>query len=129
MSPDIRIDSLIGRTVLDDAGEKVGKIGQVYLDNENGKPTWVTVKTGLFGRQAFVPIGLLGHTDDGATVPFSADVLKDSPEIDVAKDLGRSREEALYRYYGVTRETADQRAADAGHRYVRPGADDGDTLR
>ncbi|MEH0108236.1 PRC-barrel domain-containing protein [Tersicoccus sp. MR15.9] len=127
MSPDIRIDSLLGRTVLDDAGEKVGKIGQVYLDNENGAPTWVTVKTR--GKQAFVPIGLLGHTDEAATVPFSADVLKDSPEVEVAKDLNRGREEVLYRYYGVTREQADQKASEAGHRYVRPGADDGDALR
>ncbi|OMH23068.1 hypothetical protein BKD30_14450 [Tersicoccus phoenicis] len=129
MSPDIRIDSLIGRPVHDDAGEKVGKIGQVYLDNDSGAPTWVTVKTGLFGKQAFVPIGLLDPADDGVTVPFSAAVVKDSPDVDVAKDLGRVREEALYRYYGVNREQAEQRAAEHGHRYIRPGADDGDTLR
>ena len=47
----------IGRTAVDLEGHKIGQIGQVYLDDRNGEPLWVTVSTGLFGnRQSFAPI-------------------------------------------------------------------------
>ncbi|GAA1080589.1 hypothetical protein GCM10009629_21340 [Pseudonocardia alni] len=48
---------LIGRQVVDNHGEKVGKIGQIYLDERSGDPTWATVNTGLFGtKESFVPL-------------------------------------------------------------------------
>lgn len=50
------IDALYGRSVVDQSGNKIGEIGQVYLDDASGQPAWVTVKTGLFGRnETFVP--------------------------------------------------------------------------
>lgn len=126
MSPDIRIDTLIGTAVTDRAGEKVGKIGQVYLDNEDGHPTWVTVKTGAFGKEAFVPISLLRHQADGIALPVTVDVVKDSPDVDVEKDLTPLREDVLYRYYGVDRNKAAG-GPDDDVRYIRPG-EDGDHL-
>jgi hypothetical protein len=32
--------------------KKVGGIGQIYLDDVTSEPTWVTVKTGLFGPRS-----------------------------------------------------------------------------
>jgi sporulation protein YlmC with PRC-barrel domain len=47
---------LIGRTALDSEGSKIGKIGQVYLDEQTGSPLWITVATGKFGTpQSFAP--------------------------------------------------------------------------
>ncbi|HEY8372100.1 MAG TPA: PRC-barrel domain-containing protein, partial [Pseudonocardiaceae bacterium] len=47
---------LFGDEVYDANGEKIGKVGQVYLDDETGQPAWVTVRTGLFGmKESFVP--------------------------------------------------------------------------
>ena len=49
-------DQYVGRTAVDLEGTKIGKIGQVYLDDRTGDPMWVTVSTGLFGsRQSFAP--------------------------------------------------------------------------
>ena len=45
------IDALYGRSVVDQSGNKIGEIGQVYLDDASGQPAWVTVKTGLFRTQ------------------------------------------------------------------------------
>ena len=42
-------DNLIGLTATDADGDKIGNVGQVYLDDSSGEPAWVTVKTGLFG--------------------------------------------------------------------------------
>ena len=51
------VPSLMGSTVRDSAGDKIGKVGQVYLDDTTGQPEWVTVRTGLFGtRESFVPL-------------------------------------------------------------------------
>jgi len=43
--------------VISDRGEKLGGIGQIYVDDQSGEPEWVTVKTGLFGTaESFVPL-------------------------------------------------------------------------
>ena len=50
-------DNLIGRTAVGSDGDKLGKVGQIYLDEATGEPAWVTVSTGLFGsRQSFAPL-------------------------------------------------------------------------
>ena len=48
------IDGLLSRdgNVLSTDGDKIGSIGQMYVDDDSGQPTWVTVKTGLFGTSA-----------------------------------------------------------------------------
>ncbi len=53
------IDELLQRNgnVLTTDRDKIGSIGQVYADDDNGQPTWVTAKTGLFGTsESFVPL-------------------------------------------------------------------------
>src|SRR5687768_18524601 len=53
------IDDLLQRNgnVLSADGDKIGSVGQVYADDADGQPTWVTVKTGLFGTsESFVPL-------------------------------------------------------------------------
>src|SRR5215217_8053631 len=45
-----------GRDLIDRDGDKIGSIGDVYLDDQTGQPEWLTVKTGLFGnKESFVP--------------------------------------------------------------------------
>src|SRR5690348_4183332 len=64
-----RRDTMIGRekietlgrasgNVVGQDGEKIGGIGELYVDDDTNQPTWVTVKTGLFGmKESFVPLG------------------------------------------------------------------------
>jgi hypothetical protein len=48
------VQTLIGSTAYGPDGDKLGTVGQVYLDNQSDQPAWVTVKTGLFGvRESF----------------------------------------------------------------------------
>ena len=63
------VSALSGATVVDTGGNKIGKVGQVYLDDQTGQPEWVTVKTGLFGtKESFVPLALARHDGDHLTV-------------------------------------------------------------
>ena len=60
-------DRIEGATAYDNSGEKIGRVGQLYIDDETGEPTWVTVSTGLFGlSESFAP--LQGAEFDGADI-------------------------------------------------------------
>jgi uncharacterized protein (TIGR02271 family) len=100
------IDRVIGQDVYDEAGEKIGSAGEIYLDDESGQPEWVTVKTGLFGtKESFVPIRDANLTNDGLRITVSKAQVKDAPKIDTDGHLSPAEEAELYRYYGMTEGT------------------------
>jgi uncharacterized protein (TIGR02271 family) len=82
-------------------GDKIGSIGQVYLDDQTGEPSWVTAKTGLFGTgQSFVT--LEGATLEGRDirVAFDQAKVKGAPRVDDDGALSPAEEDELYSYYG-----------------------------
>ncbi|MGI8530912.1 MAG: DUF2382 domain-containing protein [Geodermatophilaceae bacterium] len=96
------VQALMGSTVQDSSGNKIGKVGQVYLDDESGAPQWVTVSTGLFGtRESFLPVSDANLADGVLTVPVTKDMVKDAPQIDEDGHLSPEQEAELYRHYGL----------------------------
>jgi uncharacterized protein (TIGR02271 family) len=96
------LDRVIGKDIYDESGEKIGSASEVYLDDETGRPEWVTVRTGLFGtKESFVPIRNADLTDDGVRVPVSKERVKEAPKIDTDGHLAPHEEEELYRHYGL----------------------------
>src|SRR6476660_4554855 len=96
------ISRVIGQDVYDESGDKIGSAVEVYLDDETGRPEWVTVRTGLFGtKESFVPIQDADLTTDGLRVPISKARVKDAPKIDTDGHLSPQEEQELYRYYGL----------------------------
>ena len=82
------------------AGERIGEIKQVYLDNESGEPNWVTVKTGLFGMQeSFVPLAQAEASGSDVTVPYDKETVKNAPRLDAGGTLTPEEEKRLYSYY------------------------------
>lgn len=99
----------IGSTLVDREGQKVGKIEQVYLDDQSGQPEWVTVSTGLFGRaNTFVPVQGARHDGDQVVAGWTKDVIKDAPRVEDDADghLSPEEEDRLYTHYGVGSGTA-----------------------
>ena len=97
------IDALYDRSVVDQSGNKIGEIGQVYLDDASGQPAWVTVKTGLFGRnETFVPFKGLETSGDQIRAPYTKDKVKDAPNVDPDGHLSEDETDELYRYYSDT---------------------------
>ncbi len=83
-------------------GDKIGSVGQIYLDTDTGDPEWVAVRTGLFGnKQTFVPLRQATLADDRITVAYDKATVKDAPRIDPDGALSYSEENELYTYYGV----------------------------
>jgi uncharacterized protein (TIGR02271 family) len=98
-----QLSSVLGKPVYGSDGEKIGKVGQVFLDDVTGKPEWVTVQTGMFGnKESFVPVGQSEFAEDGLTVPFDKDIVKDAPQVDADQGhLSQEEEADLYRHYGM----------------------------
>uniref|UniRef100_UPI00047CDCCC PRC-barrel domain-containing protein n=1 Tax=Arthrobacter sp. H41 TaxID=1312978 RepID=UPI00047CDCCC len=98
------IDSILsGRgNVLDSQGNKIGAVGQIYLDDQTGDPSWVTVKTGLFGTsESFVPLEGVNVDGNDVTVRYTKDQVKDAPRTEADGSLSPEEEEQLYRHYGL----------------------------
>jgi uncharacterized protein (TIGR02271 family) len=90
------------RTLVDSAGQKVGTIDDVYVDQETGKPEWVLVKTGLFGmRTTFVPISVLNPEGDTLRAPYSKDQITGAPNVGDEDRPSPEEEARLFQHYGI----------------------------
>ena len=100
MISDQNISRLLGADVVDADGDKIGSIGQIYVDPATGQPNWATVKTGFFGMsESFVPLDQADQVDGALRVPYTKDVVKDAPNIDPDGELSETEEDRLYDYY------------------------------
>jgi uncharacterized protein (TIGR02271 family) len=98
-------------------GEKIGKVGQVYLDDETGRPEWVSVNTGLFGlNESLVPLRDATFTGDRLEVGYDKDTVKGAPRVEADRHLDAGEEEELYRYYGLAYTAAGDYSAASGTR-------------
>lgn len=95
------INSLIGATAYGNGDDKIGTVGQVYVDSDTQQPSWVTIRTGLFGSsQSFAPLTDASWDNESLRVPFDKEFVKDAPRIEDDGALSPEDEDALYRYYG-----------------------------
>lgn len=107
------IQQVHGAEIYATDGEKIGRAGQVYLDDETGRPEWVTVHTGLLGtKESFIPLADAQLADNGVTVPFTKDQVKDAPNIDPDDGhISQDEERGLYEHYGLS---YSERRSDSG---------------
>ena len=98
------IDRLVGSSanVIDPEGNKIGSLGQLYLDDTTDAPNWATVKTGLLGMsETFVPLNEAVTDGDDIRVPYTKDQIKDAPRIDSDEHLNEADEDRLYQHYSL----------------------------
>jgi uncharacterized protein (TIGR02271 family) len=116
-----------GQELLDNDGEKIGTIEEIYLDTDTDRPEWALVKTGLFGgKGTFVPLAQADPTGDGVQVPFEKSHVKDAPNIDPDGELSRSEERTLYEHYGLGYDDAQSGSGTRTGRTGTTGNGDGD---
>ena len=106
-------ESIIGQELRTSDGTKIGKIGQLYVDDYHGQPEWVTVNTGLFGTsESFVPLAQATLTGDGVTVPYTKDQIKDAPNVEDSGHITEADEQQLYQHYDIPYTTEGSTFAD-----------------
>ncbi len=93
-------ESLLGRKAVDLQGDKIGSVGQVYVNDATGRPDWVTINTGLFGlRESFAPLQESSFDGENLVLPFDKEVVKSAPDIEDTSHLNADDQDALYSYY------------------------------
>ena len=113
---DIDPRSLIGRKAFDTHGTKIGTVDEVYLDDATGEPEWAAVRTGIFSRDAFVPLEPSTVEDETLRVPFARALIKDAPDFGVGRHLSPAQELQLYHHYGLDVPAAGEGAAPSPDR-------------
>jgi uncharacterized protein (TIGR02271 family) len=94
------LQNMEGRTAVDVNGAKLGKIGQVYVDDRTGQPLWVTVSTGMFGmKENLAPLHGSRADGDALRLAVTKDMVKDAPAVEADGGIGGTESEALYSYY------------------------------
>ena len=94
----------VGRTLVDPAGDKIGKIEDIYMDEATSQPEWLAVGTGWFGRRvSFVPIAGASPAagKDDIVCRWDKAKIKDAPHAEPDGQLSQEEEVALYRHYGL----------------------------
>jgi hypothetical protein len=97
-----QFDRWIGRTLTDASGHKVGKIADIYTDDDTGEPEWLAVTTGHFGSNvSFVPLAGAHASGDDVQVEFPKEQVKDAPNAGADSRLSQDEEAVLYAHYGL----------------------------
>lgn len=92
-----------GQTVVDRDGEKIGKIEEIFLVEETGRPEWALVRLGrLKGHTTLVPLTRAHHVKDGVAIHVRKDDVSEAPEIKPDEEPSEQKVEALYRHYRLS---------------------------
>lgn len=94
--------SLIDAVVYDPSGDKIGKVGEVYLREDSKQPAWITVKSGLFNhKETMVPLQGAHISEQGINVGVTKESINDAPQVDADGRLSEQDSADLYRHYGI----------------------------
>jgi sporulation protein YlmC with PRC-barrel domain len=121
-----------GKTVLDRDGDKIGKLGDIYLDRKTDAPAYAAVNTGLFGTQeSYLRLEDAQPDGDDIRVPYEKAQVLDAPRIDPDVALTTDEERRLDEHYGAADAPAGAAAAPepgavtaAGEEPAPAGGDD-----
>lgn len=91
-----------GATMMDASSSKVGKVADIYIDQDTQQPEWALVSTGMFGsRENFVPLAEAKMSGNDLMVPYTKDQISGAPSAEPDGELSQEEEAALYRHYGL----------------------------
>ena len=97
----VRLDELRGAPVFDSNGDKIGDVEEIFYDHATNKAEWIGIGTGFFGtKRVLVPVEGASSYEDGISVPYDKDQVKDAPDLD-SDEISRETEQELYSYYGL----------------------------
>lgn len=97
----VRLDEMRGAPVYDNDGDKIGKVEELFYDQQTRVPEWIGIGTGFFGtKRVLVPVKGAAPYEDGLMVAYSKEQVKDSPDIN-EDEISQQREADLASYYGL----------------------------
>ncbi len=108
----------LGMPVIDRAGEKIGKLHDIYVDVETDIPQFGTIKEGLFGRHlTFVPLGGVAVSPSALQVSALKEEVASAPNLALhGEELSQEDESALYHHFEMNYTAISN---DSGRRLAR----------
>lgn len=103
MTPSLdELSAARGAPVYTADNEKIGKVEEIYLDDQTQRPEWVGVSGGgvLSSKRFLVPVQGADLSDDGFRVPYAKEQVETTPDID-SDHIDQGTEHALYSHYGL----------------------------
>ncbi|MGP4021070.1 PRC-barrel domain-containing protein [Saccharopolyspora sp. 5N708] len=96
-----RAQDLIGTPVFDRDGNRIGRVGNVYVDDATHQPEWVTVRIGMFGvRETFVPLTGASTEENRLDLDVSKERVKNAPRVEAEHGhLSDQEGRELYQHY------------------------------
>jgi len=130
-------DRYAGYEVYDRNGEKIGKVDDLFVD-ENDQPEYIGVKMGFLGLEGrgLIPMEVARVDEADRLIELSADKaqVKESPSFNDDRDITPDYEEQVYSHYGLQRAQTNGARGGYGAYYgdeetgkVGPGMREGDT--
>jgi len=111
-------DEYAGYTVHDSNGEKIGKVDDLFL-NENDQPEYFGVKMGFLGtRSTLIPAEIATTNGERGSIEVSQpkSTVKDGPSFDDDRDITPEYENEVRSYYGLeSTQASKDRGAYAAH--------------
>src|SRR6266487_2522395 len=81
------------KTIVDRAGDPLGRIACIYVDRVTGQATWALVVPGrLRRRPTFVPLVQAVREDDRVRVPVPRAVVRKTPSLRRRRELAQKHE-------------------------------------
>ena len=103
-------DRFAGYEVYDQAGEKIGKVDDLFVD-ENDNPEYIGVKMGFLGTSSTLIPWQLATVDEAARrldVATDKETAKNGPAFDDDREITPEYENQVYSYYGLQRATTTE---------------------
>ena len=98
------IESWRGQDVLDSAGQKAGRLEEVYYDAAGDEPVLISIKHGRFGHQVkLAPLSDAAVSRDHIRLPFTGEQLGGAPDVTVGDELTAEQCAAVCALFAVRR--------------------------
>lgn len=112
-------DRYSGYTVYDNDGDKIGKVDDLFLD-EQDQPEYIGVKMGFLGtRSTLIPMEIATTDEANSSINISADkeTVKNGPSFDDDREITPEYEQEVHSYYGLTRSAGSEGSGSYGGYY------------
>jgi uncharacterized protein (TIGR02271 family) len=124
-------DRFAGYTVYDNNYEKIGKVDDLFVD-QNDQPEYIGVKMGLLGtRSTLIPMDLARVNDERQLIEVATDkeTVKSGPSFDDDRQITSEFENEVHSYYGLQAAQGSEERGAYGDYYgdEHPGVAMGDT--
>ena len=95
-------DSWIGQTAVDDTGEQVGMISEIWVDDVTGRPAWASVMGPALGaREVLVPLAGAVALGGGHRFAYTKEQIAAAPQVAEGGRLDEEGKEQLCAHYGT----------------------------